>query len=232
MDVPTWDEIKENAVENVGSPPLPEFDDEWFTEDEEPDAQHKGSSGTFDSINPLLMRRIVAGKIVPKQISTGAWISSSRRQRRLVPGRQFMDVKVHGKRVYSTVEEFVPFLEIRPSSIPGAGNGVFTRKSISKGTVICYYCGKVYASEEAVDKTGIPQYYLLKLPSGKIVDASSQSSCLARFINDCRGTSKKQNVEFGEADEPNAKYAVVRSIAKIPAGGELFVSYGDPYWDV
>lgn len=59
------------------------------------------------------------------------------------------------------------------------------------------------------------------------VDLKSDTSALARYINDCRNSSL-YNVRFEKLPEEGK--ALVVATRQISAGEELFVDYGKWYW--
>ena len=132
-------------------------------------------------------------------------------------------------------------LEVKPSLIPNAGNGVFATKPIVKDEIIAEYRGKVFTCglyEEFVD-------------SGKIMrinDMFIDSIGVAAMINDCVKfvpidtslskhiseddfklkiwENKAYNCKF---DNKNDKVFVV-AMQDIQPGDELYVNYGQNYW--
>jgi SET domain-containing protein len=54
--------------------------------------------------------------------------------------------------------KFTTQLVVKPSTIPNAGNGVFTKNFIKKGTPVCYYAG-VDESKETILSDGFPVSY-------------------------------------------------------------------------
>jgi hypothetical protein len=115
----------------------------------------------------------------------------------------------------------VMHVEIKTSSIPDAGDGVFTLRPIPKGEYLMQYVGRrVNASNGELGGD-----YHLEYARNKLVDASIPTSCVARFLNDGM-TQKANNCMFALRDgDP-----WVRTIKLIPAGQELLLSYGAAYW--
>jgi SET domain-containing protein len=112
-------------------------------------------------------------------------------------------------------------LEIKQSTIPGAGDGVFTLRNIPKGEYLMQYLGR-----EVDARNGeVGGDYHLEYSRNKLVDASSPTCGVGRFLND--GLSKKaNNCMFTKRDGR----PWVRAIKNIPAGSELLLSYGVAYW--
>jgi uncharacterized protein len=113
---------------------------------------------------------------------------------------------------------------IAPSTVPGAGLGLYTKISRQKGKLLLRYSGSVRPLEEflALSDRSTSMRYGLRIGK-KVIDARHSHSCLARFINTPKGLSSPIY---------NCKFAGVSVVAvrNIPAGSELFVGYGRSYW--
>ena len=132
--------------------------------------------------------------------------------------------------------EYEEHLQVEPSTIDGAGNGLFTTVPIPKGAIVCYYTGfrHHYQSQKRLkDRT-----YIMKLQNGwpkfdrkndGFVDALPTKDVLARFINDPR-LEERCNVAFEHIKEPDIWHCPVVAQRDISPGEELFVSYGPRYW--
>lgn len=121
-------------------------------------------------------------------------------------------------------------LEVKRSTIPGAGKGLFTKKEIAKGTHIVEYKGKVTTWKEADHRDG-KNGYIYYVKRNHVIDASNDPKALARYANDARGLQKvkgKQN--NAEYLEEGVRTFIVAATT-IPAGSEILVGYGKEYWD-
>ena len=122
-------------------------------------------------------------------------------------------------------------LALKPSRIPGSGTGLFTTVAIPKNKNIAKYTG-VIKSKTAYNEN--PSGYGVALSRGRVLDAASTQSGVARYVNSCRAANKRA----GHCSGNNAKFVVnnrtdsvwVRAIKNIPAGSEIFMSYGAGYW--
>jgi uncharacterized protein len=123
------------------------------------------------------------------------------------------------------------YLSAKTSGIPGAGFGLFTDVFIPKGTRIIQYTGKVTNWEDADHQEGLNPYIYF-VSDDHVIDAARRKKSLARYANDARGMKKikglSNNAEYIE--EGNKVY--IEATKDIPAGEEIFVSYGKEYWDV
>lgn len=123
-------------------------------------------------------------------------------------------------------------LVVKKSSLKGAGKGLFTTKSIPKGTRIVEYKGKVTTWEEASSGRGF-NGYIYYVNKNHVIDAKKTLTALARYANDARGLSKIEGLSNNSKyvqDDDNRVY--IESFRNIEAGDEIFVSYGKEYWDV
>ncbi|CAM9334022.1 unnamed protein product [Ectocarpus sp. 12 AP-2014] len=117
-------------------------------------------------------------------------------------------------------------LEVKQSSIPSAGQGLFAREHFTAGAVVCEYTGRQLRTVEALrspDKS-----YLMRLgPQQVYVDALDDPEVMARYINDCRNSSL-YNVAFRKL--PQESKALVVALKDIQPSQEIFVDYGRWYW--
>jgi SET domain-containing protein len=124
--------------------------------------------------------------------------------------------------------------EARPSQIPGAGLGLFAKRPIAKGDVIGHYGGRLKKGPDVKDSS----YVVLLEPCAqetlapyRYVDGSEHGGQVTRInfapsvINGV--DTGFQNAAIDTICEP--PYVVFRAIADIPAGAEIFSSYGQKY---
>ena len=116
-------------------------------------------------------------------------------------------------------------LDVKPSLIPEAGQGLFTVLKRAKGSKICVYEGTRHntASALALQRKD----YLMRLGAEAYVDARLHLNVPARYINDAR-VSAGVNVIFDK--KPKDGVAVVHATRDIQAGEELYADYGGHYW--
>jgi hypothetical protein len=118
------------------------------------------------------------------------------------------------------------YIEIKDSTIEGAGKGAYSTCDIPKGVTIGEYVGKVFTGKN-MDKTS--GYYLFDVNKGnktiKIIDGKFKKySSWVRFVNTPQ-TPSGGNAEFYQ----NNKRIFIRTTKPIPAGQEIFAYYGDSY---
>lgn len=122
-------------------------------------------------------------------------------------------------------------LVIKNSTLPGAGKGLFTKKFIPKGTRIIEYKGRVTTWKEV--EHDHDNAYLFTVHPGHVIDAKRSYKALARYANDARGFTRVKGITNNclyYRDENDRVF--LESRQDIPAGSEIFVSYGNDYWKV
>ena len=130
-------------------------------------------------------------------------------------------------------------MEVRPSTVHGLG--VFTTKSFKEGDLVCRYSGDCLRNV-----TGNESKYILQLqwynsgegrPEVWYLDSSGLDNFCGRYINDARHTPFDYNVRYGKKcstyrhPKCDKFFTNVYALMDIPSGVELFVDYGDAYWD-
>ena len=122
-------------------------------------------------------------------------------------------------------------LFVRKSTIPNSGMGLFTKKSIAKGTKIVEYKGRISTWAEVKDEDG-KNGYIFYVNRNHVIDALPYKSALARYANDARGLVKIKGLRNNCDYVIDGKKAYIESKKDIPAGAEIFVDYGKDYWKV
>lgn len=114
-------------------------------------------------------------------------------------------------------------IHIKPSSIPGAGQGAWWMGDapLPAHRVVGMYKGALHKDMSTVPQDG---RYALRLSGCRILCAADPADGnWTRWVNDPRGTGTPANLAF------TAKGGL-RTLAEVPPGQELFVEYGDAYW--
>ena len=129
----------------------------------------------------------------------------------------------------------MPLLEkqliIKRSKIPGAGKGLFTKLSISKGARIAEYKGRITTWKE-VQKSKVFNGYVYYIKRDLVIDAMKRTKVLSRYVNDAAGLTRIKGIT-NNCRFVNANGRVfIDAIKNIEAGTELYVAYGKEYWDV
>ena len=114
--------------------------------------------------------------------------------------------------------------EVRESTIPGAGRGLFARTRIDTDDNLGYYTGEVITEEDLEDGICEDSVYLLWVTANHIIVGEGPKANYTRYIN--------------HSDEPNAflitsnrwKSARFEALRTILPGEEVFFNYGDFEW--
>lgn len=122
-------------------------------------------------------------------------------------------------------------LYVQPSTLTGAGNGLFASVPIKKGTRIVEYKGKKTTWKEVVD-SGVFNGYVYYIKRNHVIDAKNYKKALARFANDARGLTRRKGITNNTMYVQENGRVFIESTKNIEAGGEIFVAYGKDYWDV
>jgi uncharacterized protein len=136
--------------------------------------------------------------------------------------------------------------EVRTSSLPNCGLGVYTKHDIPKGTRIMEYTGKrlthqEYCERYKVNAAGRPTVeclYVAQAGRGVYIDATDRDlaneACLINHVNRSWGLHNcdLKNATVPDPDNAHAKRSAVVVVATrdINAGEELFTQYGTQYW--
>ncbi len=120
-------------------------------------------------------------------------------------------------------------LVVKRSSIKGSGNGLYTKRFISKGTTIVEYKGRLSSWKEANHDEG-KNAYIFYVNRNHAIDANPYKKSLARFANDAVGFKRLKGTRNNSRYITVGKRAFIESVKDIPAGSEIFVSYGKDYW--
>lgn len=122
-------------------------------------------------------------------------------------------------------------VEVKESSLPGAGNGLFAKEFIPRGTHIVEYKGKITTWKEAEGNDG-NNGYIYYVKRHHVIDASRYRSALARYANDARGLKRVKGIVNNAEYLEEGMKVYIKSSKDIPAGAEILVEYGKEYWDV
>ena len=138
-------------------------------------------------------------------------------------------------------------LYVTQSGIQNAGYGLFAKVDFEKGDKICNFTGKLLTDKESskISDMGMPRSaYLIDLKGSfestydkkwkskfTTLDVYN-STCMAKYANDAEGfkkiRGKSNNADIG-IDENGQTF--IYATKNIKAGDEVFVGYGEAYWD-
>ena len=121
-------------------------------------------------------------------------------------------------------------LEVKESTIPGAGKGLFTKIFIPKGTRIVEYKGRLTTWKEVENdyKNG----YIYFISNNKVIDAKSYKKALGRYANDAKGLSRIKGINNNSVYEQHGDKIFIKAVKDIIPGSEILVDYGQDYWEI
>lgn len=123
------------------------------------------------------------------------------------------------------------YLQVKKSTLPAAGKGLFTKKTIRKGEKIIEYKGRVTTWKKASLKN-IENPFIFYISRNLVIDALSYPKAMAKYANDARGLIRVKGIVNNSEYKVEHNHVFVQAIKTIPAGSEIFVSYGKEYWDI
>jgi hypothetical protein len=117
-------------------------------------------------------------------------------------------------------------LRVAPSTIPGAGDGLFTTRPRKRGDKIVEYRGELLDGPEVDERYGVDATapYALELSANDPIIDSACERWTAAYINH-KGISQA-NCRFSRGQDGRAWVVATKTI---PADRELTVSYGRDY---
>jgi hypothetical protein len=115
--------------------------------------------------------------------------------------------------------------EVRPSTISGAGDGLFTRVSINEEETIGFYTGELITYDELANGRFSGSDYLLGLTRRWLIAGEGPKAGYTRYINH---HSEPNALLITSTRWKTARFVATRTIA---AGEEIFFNYGELYWE-
>jgi len=124
------------------------------------------------------------------------------------------------------------YLEVKDSKIPGAGYGLFTKKSLKRGEKVVEYLGEIIDYQEYNKRTDENKYgYMFYLDKKTCIDAYDTPHFVARYANDAKGLKRVPGLDNNCEYHIEDKRVYIVAKRDIRPGEELFVSYGKEYWE-
>lgn len=126
-------------------------------------------------------------------------------------------------------------MDVRDSSIPEAGRGLFASRNFRKGELVTEYVGEIITREEARKRLKVGNFhYLGTLVSGMYeidgIQEPADGLGAASFIN--HASKPHTNVVWAHVEDRILCFPrlFARATREIPAGDEIFLDYGPTYW--
>lgn len=123
------------------------------------------------------------------------------------------------------------YLFVKPSTLPGAGFGLFTRVPINKGTRITEYKGRLVRWAEVRHLDGV-NGYLLRVHRSWAIDARHRTHTWGRYANDAKGSVRRLGMRNNAEYVAEGLRCYLDAIRPITAGEEILVGYGAEYWQL
>ncbi|MFN5324319.1 MAG: SET domain-containing protein [Bacteroidota bacterium] len=126
-------------------------------------------------------------------------------------------------------------LIVKKSSLPNSGKGLFTTHDIKKGQIVCEYEGELITWAEATRRNDIDVKkggYFYFINDKKVIDAFAAKNTFGRFANDAAGLSRVKGFRNNSVYLEKGSRVFIKATRNIPAGSEIFVSYGRAYWNI
>lgn len=127
-----------------------------------------------------------------------------------------------GEEIDALSEDEVAPTTVAPSTIPGAGMGLFADALIRKGEVAAIYKGTLHWERDKPPDSG----YMARAGEGRLIDGVGKIA-KGSYVNDASmGGGKQTNLKwvFQRRLQPDRIYMVATHT--IQAGEELFIKYG------
>ena len=117
-------------------------------------------------------------------------------------------------------------LRVAPSTVKGAGEGLFATQAIAAHEMIGFYRGEVLTLREALQLKD-RDYLMGGFGPNAHVDARDAFAMPGRYVNDSFDASRL-NARFDKSRKTRS--ARVVALRDIEEGEEIFASYGRSYW--
>ncbi len=119
-------------------------------------------------------------------------------------------------------------LFVKTSTLPNAGNGLFTKIDLKKGDVVTEYIGRRRTWAQVEDD--VDNGYIYHIDDENVIDAKNNKASFGRYANDAAGLQRVQGLHNNSEYFEKEKKVFIRAKKNIAAGHEIFVSYGNRYW--
>ena len=125
-------------------------------------------------------------------------------------------------------------VKVAPSSVKGAGLGLYILEDVKKDEFVARYSGEVIDRIVNAARTG---HYRIQISKNVFLDAEKLHHFEGRFINDGKRAGRGVNVRFAAGYQlntcsiTNLKWIRIFATRDIRAGEELFLDYGPEFWD-
>ncbi len=122
-------------------------------------------------------------------------------------------------------------LEVKESTIPNTGKGLFTKRDIKKGERFVEYLGEIISEKECDARAEKDEYgYMFFVSKNNCIDAFHRPEAFARYANDAKGITKIKGIANNCNYDTYKRRGWIKAEKNIKAGTEILVGYGTEYW--
>ena len=159
--------------------------------------------------------------------------SSQRTAKKKKPAKQLAFKTIQAKALLKEQAWQDEFLQIKVSTIPNAGNGVFAKKLIPAKTIMGYYRGRKFHQDTRTNKRHFNYFMeLTRRPSwisqsdwiNKGHPVHVDGTNILSLVNCCKENTSCQNATFAAS----GKFTTTKDIQP---DQEIFIYYGHEYWE-
>ena len=121
-------------------------------------------------------------------------------------------------------------LQVKQSTIPQGGDGLFTLVARTKYEIIGEYTGEVLTNEQLHNRYGNDTApFAIRAKRNYNIDPACER-CFPAYINSALHTNHQNNCEYIVWHQGGTRVRVQTTKA-LPAGAELFIAYSAGYWN-
>jgi hypothetical protein len=123
-------------------------------------------------------------------------------------------------------------LDIKKSTLPNAGKGLFTKVFIPQGARITEYKGEILTWKEVEKMADERNGYVFYVNKNHVIDAWKTKKGVAHYANDARGIVRIPGIKNNSEYDTEKKRCYIVANKDIQPGSEILVEYGAEYWQV
>ncbi len=124
-------------------------------------------------------------------------------------------------------------LDVRQSTIGGAGLGLFAMRPFLPGERVAHYGGERMTHDEYQERYEGQSMgaYGIEIDEDLVLDARATTSGVARYACDYHGSGNEPNAEFVAMIDEGEWVVWILAVRPIKVGEEIFVDYGEEMHD-
>ena len=152
----------------------------------------------------------------------------ARERKRLVTGEQAGELPTSN--AHKGTRGWTLHAEVRPSHIPGAGDGLFVKEKAKKGERIARYYGELIDAEEAEKRIKAGAQYIVQANAKEFIDAQDYPQQRGRYANDggIRNNAKIAT-KINKCPDTGEYWVSILAKKTIQPNSEVYVPYGHKF---